>query len=80
LALVAFHDGETVADSERIAARRLVAGVRMDDVNKLIDELGAIVVARALLLLRELIQRLNARGDQTRHCADGKAPELVEAE
>ena len=58
-----FHDGEIVLEQEREAARRVAAGVEMDDVNGLVDELGAIVVARALLLLRELIQRLNAHGD-----------------
>ena len=35
-----------------------MAGLKMDDVNGLIDELGAIIVARALLMLRDLIQRL----------------------
>jgi hypothetical protein len=62
-ALQPFHDGESVAEVERECARRLVAGVTTQSVDKLIDELGAITVARALLLLRELIQRLKAHGD-----------------
>lgn len=61
LALQPFHDGESVADLERIAARRVMAGVKLEDVNKLADELGAIAVARGLLMLRELIQRLSAQ-------------------
>jgi hypothetical protein len=60
-ALQPAHAGDIVAEQERTAARGLVAGVRMDDVNKLIDELGAIAVARALLMLRDLIQRLSAQ-------------------
>jgi hypothetical protein len=63
LALVAFHAGETVADAERIAARGIAAGLTTPaDVDKLIVELGAIAVTRALLLVRDLIQRLNAHG------------------
>jgi len=57
-ALQPFHAGETVADSEREAARRLVTGVTAMDADKLIVELGAIAVTRALLMLRTLIQRL----------------------
>lgn len=56
-ALQPAHAGDIVAEQEREAARRIVAGVGMDDVSKLVDELGAITVARALLMLRELIQR-----------------------
>lgn len=57
LALEPFHDGEIVSDAEREAARRIAAGLKLDDVNKLVDELGAIVVARGLLMLRDLMQR-----------------------
>jgi hypothetical protein len=70
-ALMPFHDGEAVADLEQIAARRIATGIATQaDADKLIDELGAIVVARALLMLRDLIQRLNAHGDS----ADDDAP------
>ena len=63
-ALQPFHEGETVADSEQNAARRIVAGVTTPaDVDKLIVELGAVVVARAVLMLRDLIQRLRVHGD-----------------
>ncbi len=58
--------GEAVSDAERDAARRIAAGVEMDDVNGLIDELGAITVTRALLMVRTLIQRLNAKRDANR--------------
>lgn len=64
LALVAFHDGEIVAEAERECARRIAAGVTAPaDVDKLIVESGAIIVARALLLVRELIQRLTRASD-----------------
>jgi hypothetical protein len=57
-ALQPFHEGETVTGQEQIAARRIAAGVTTPaDVDKLIVELDAIAVARALLMLRELIQR-----------------------
>lgn len=58
LALQPFHDGETVTAQEQIAACRIAAGVTAQSVDALCVELGAISVARALLLLRELIQRL----------------------
>jgi hypothetical protein len=61
LALVAFHAGEIVSDAEREAARRIAAGLKMDDVTGLVDELGAVAVTRGLLVLRDLIQRLNAQ-------------------
>lgn len=76
-ALQPAHAGDIVAEQERTATRRLVAGVRMDDVNELCDELGAIAVARALLLLRELIQRLNAHPPA---CIVEKLPNSLEAE
>jgi hypothetical protein len=57
-ALQPAHAGEIVTEQERIAARRIAAGLKMDDVNGLVDELGAIACARAILALRELIQRL----------------------
>jgi hypothetical protein len=57
-ALEPFHEGETVTGQEQIAACRIVAGVTAQSVDALCVELGAISVARALLLLRELIQRL----------------------
>lgn len=64
--------GEAVSDAERDAARRIAAGVEMDDVNGLIDELGAVVVARGLLMLRDLIQRLTHPRARVE-----KVPELV---
>jgi hypothetical protein len=62
-ALQPFRDGESVAEVERECARLLVAGVTMLDADKLIVELGAIAVARALLMLRTLIQRLTRASD-----------------
>ncbi len=65
-ALQPFHEGETVSGQEQVAARRIAIGVTAPaEVDKLIVELGAITVARALLLLRDLIQQLNAHGDAT---------------
>jgi hypothetical protein len=53
-----------VSDAEREAARRIAAGVTtQSDADKLIDELGAIAVARGLLMLRTLIHRLTRAGD-----------------
>jgi hypothetical protein len=63
LALEPFHEGETVTGQEQIAARRIAAGLTAQSVDELIVELGAIAVTRALLMLRTLIQRLNAHGD-----------------
>jgi hypothetical protein len=60
-ALEPFHAGEAVSDAEREAARRVAVGLTMDDVSGLCSELGTITVARAILMLRDLIQRLNAR-------------------
>jgi hypothetical protein len=56
-ALQPAHAGEIVSDAELIAARRIAAGLKMDDVTGLVDELGAIACARAILALRDLIQR-----------------------
>ena len=70
LALQPFHEGETVTGQEQIAARRIAAGVAAQSVDELIVELDAIAVTRGLLMLRDLIQRLNAHGGSSPHTED----------
>jgi len=70
-ALQPFHEGETVTGQEQNAARRLAAGLTTQaDADALIVELGERDVARALLMLRDLVQRLTCATDS----ADDDAP------
>ncbi len=81
-ALQPFHDGAIIiVEAEREAARRIVAGVTTQaDADKLIVELGAIIVTRALLMLRTLIQRLNGNAKRDAHRAKNEGTENIHAE